>query len=227
MRIEKPSNKSAVPLTPKVAGVRKRSTEEEPRDEAIDLSRIEDLKKQIIGVTPGKMEDARKMLDEARKAAPVPLRSEEWQTRFDEVLAVLTTYMGITPPLARQVANAILFAPHDNPVRPTAVGEISSQVKEGNLTAAGEIWNRIKPEELDADAEGMIEAVLHDSFVEGNEELVHIASESRKNDQGDEIDIGPVDVKQSLESQQSVLEEMTAVAKLLRDAADSHRGVEG
>ena len=97
----------------------------------------------------------------------------------------------------------------------------------GNLTAAGEIWNRIKPEELDAEAEGMIEAVLHDSFVEGNEELGHIAAESRKNDQGDEIDIGPVDVKQSLESQQSVLEEMTAVAKLLRDAADSHRGVEG
>lgn len=186
------------------------------RENAVDLSRIRTLGKGMIGVSPTEMDQASHLIQGTRETAESREESPERQLRFKQVFNVLTRRMGITPPLATEIANTILFVP-----RPQSTGrdeEIEVEGAEAEGTEAeGIAADETAPggsEEESGARTDPVEQVLYKKFVSKNPVLRRLTAETRTNREGDGIKMtGAGDLESDLMSQEDVLLKMEAVAR--------------
>ncbi len=197
MKVNGTSGPLNTPAVPEVVEAREASARgERRREEALDLSRIEQLKKRAEGATAGDVKRA----GEAIRAVGIGRVGRERfgadRTRFEHVVDVLTTGMGLYRSLAEEVAGAILYTPD------MMHGGGTGGSKEEDDTAIDGT-----PGALDRDAE------LHGKFVAGNEVLARIGKVSAKNRDGDTVDTGaPRDLEKTLKREKETILRLAAEA---------------
>jgi hypothetical protein len=181
--------------------------ETDSRREALDLSSIRSLEKGTTGITPTEMEKADRAIQSARETVKGENgKSPEWRDRFNQVFDILTRKMGITPPLATDIANAILFVPAADDADP----EQAPETDEAEAAEADEADDESSAESA---APGPVAEKLHQRFVVTNPALRRLAGEARANDEGDEIAFASTrELESALESQKATLRKMEAVA---------------
>lgn len=181
------------------------------RREALDLSSIRSLEKGTTGITPTEMERADRAIQSARETVKGEEKSAEWQERFDQVFELLTRKMGITPPLATDIANAILFVPTaDDTDREEAAQTDETDTAETDTAETGSVD---KESSADDASSTSVSRELYHRFVVTNPALRRLAGEARANDAGDEIAFAsPGDLESALDGQQAAVRKMEAVA---------------